>query len=137
MGVDGVVYGEPVGDDAIDGLGLERIEQWQRAFQERATQARVLATRTSGLSATAREGDGIVEVLGEEIRDQPAAATARQILSAIRSAKASLAHEFAQATADTVGLESATGRALIDSSNARLGLSDGPDDSRAGIPHDE
>jgi DNA-binding protein YbaB len=94
-------------DDAIDGLGLERIDEWQHAFEERAARARALTARTSSLSATAREGDGIVEVtvgsdgqitglrLDEEIRRQPAATTARQILFAIASAKASLMCDFA------------------------------------------
>jgi hypothetical protein len=99
----------------------------------------VLTERTSGLPATAREGDGIVELtvgpggqvtelrLDEEIRRQPAATTARQILAAITSAKASLVRDFAQGTAETVGLESATGQALMNSLNVRLGLTDRPD----------
>jgi DNA-binding protein YbaB len=126
-------------DEPIDDLALERIEQWQRGFEERAVQARALTERTSCLAATAQAGDGIVEVtvgsdghvtglrLGEEIRRQPAATTARQILDAIRSAKASLAGEFARATAETVGLDSATGQALMSSLNARLGLDDQPE----------
>lgn len=125
-------------DDGIGGPALERIEQWERGFEERAAQARVLAERASGLSATAREGDGMVEVtvgsggqitglrLDEEIRRQPAATTARQILVAITSAKASLVRDFAQATADTVGLDSATGQAVMNSLNVRLGLTDRP-----------
>jgi DNA-binding protein YbaB len=125
-------------DDGIGDPALARIEQWERGFEERAAQARVLAERTSGLSATAREGDGMVEVtvgsggqvadlrLDEEIRRQPAATTARQILAAITSAKASLVRDFAQATAETVGLESATGQAVMNSLNVRLGLTDRP-----------
>jgi hypothetical protein len=125
-------------DDGIGGPALERIEQWERGFEERAAQARVLAERASGLSATAREGDGTVEVtvgsggqitglrLDEEIRRQPAATTARQILVAITSAKASLVRDFARATADTVGLDSATGQAVMNSLNVRLGLTDRP-----------
>jgi DNA-binding protein YbaB len=126
-------------DDAIDGLGLERIDEWQHAFEEHAAQARALTARTSSLSATAREGDGIVEVtvgsdgqitglrLDEEIRRQPAATTARQILAAIASAKVSLMRDFAQVTADTVGLDSATGQAVMSSLNVRLGLTDRSD----------
>jgi len=64
--------------------------------------------------------------LDEEIRRQPAATTARQILAAITSAKASLVRGFAQATADTVGLDSATGQAVMNSLNVRLGLTDRP-----------
>lgn len=126
-------------DDAFDGPALERIDEWQQGFEDRAAQARVLAERTSSLSATAREGDGIVEVtvgsggqitglrLDEKIRRQPAATTARQILVAISVAKASLVRDFAQVTADTVGLDSGTGRAVMSSLNARLGVTDRPD----------
>jgi DNA-binding protein YbaB len=126
-------------DDAIDGPALERIDEWQQGFEERAAQARALTERTSSLSATAREGDGIVEVtvgsggqitglrLDEKIRRQSAAITARQILAAISAAKASLARDFARVTADTVGLDSATGQAVMTSLNVRLGLTDRPD----------
>jgi YbaB/EbfC DNA-binding family protein len=126
-------------DDAIDGPALERIDEWQHGFEQRAAQARALTERTSSLSATAREGDGVVEVtvgsggqitglrLDEKIRRQPAATTARQILVAISVAKASLVRDFAQVTADTVGLDSATGQAVMNSLNVRLGLTDRPD----------
>ena len=122
---------------------MERIDAWQHAFEERAAQAAALTERTSGLSATARDSDGLVEVtvgsggqitglrLDEEIRRQPAATTARQILAAIAAAKASLARDFAQATADTIGLDSATGQAVMNSLNVRLGLTDRPDASES------
>ncbi|XVU22911.1 YbaB/EbfC family nucleoid-associated protein [Actinoplanes sp. CA-054009] len=120
-------------DEPLDGLAVERIEEWQRGFEERAARARALSERVAGLSATAREGDGIVEVtvgpsgqitglrLDEEIRRQPAATTTRQILAAVTAAKESLARDFAQATDETVGLDSATGRALMESLNRQLG----------------
>jgi DNA-binding protein YbaB len=124
----------------VDGSAWERLDEWQQGFEERAAQARLLTERTSGLSATAREGDGIVEVtvdsggqisglrLDEEIRRQPAAVTARQILAAISSAKALLMRDFVQVTAETVGLESATGQAVVNAMNVRLGHASQPDD---------
>ncbi|MEV4345014.1 YbaB/EbfC family nucleoid-associated protein [Actinoplanes sp. NPDC049596] len=130
-------------DELIDGLALERIEQWQQGFEERAARARTLSERTSGLSATAREADGIIEVtvgsggqitdlrLDDEIQRQPAATTARQILAAIAAAKASLARDFAQVTAETVGLDSATGQAMMKSLNDRLGLAGTPPEGPA------
>jgi YD repeat-containing protein len=45
---------------------------------------------------------------------------------AISSAKASLVRDFAQVTANTVGLDSATGQAVMNSLNVRLGLTDRP-----------
>lgn len=127
-----------MGDNPIYGPDLERIDQWHHAFEARVAQARALAERTSALSATALDSEGIVEVtvgsggqitglrLGEGIRRQPAATTTRQILAAISSAKASLARDFAQVTADTVGLDSATGRSVMNSLNVRLGIADRP-----------
>ncbi|MCU7724310.1 YbaB/EbfC family nucleoid-associated protein [Actinoplanes sp. KI2] len=129
-------------DDAIDGLALEKIDRWQRGFEERAAQARALNELTSELSATAREGHGAVEVtvgsdgqitrlwLDEEIRRQPAETTARQIMAAVRAAKESLVRDFARATAETVGLDSATGQAVMRSVNARLGRPDPESDGR-------
>jgi DNA-binding protein YbaB len=70
-------------DESIDEHALQRIEQWQRMVEDRAAHARELTERTSTLTATAREGDGIVEVtigsggqitslrLDEEIRRNP------------------------------------------------------------------
>jgi len=69
--------------------------------------------------------------LDEDIRRQPAATTARQILAAVNSAKVSVAQEFARAAAETVGLDTATGRALMNSLNVRLGLTDLPDASES------
>jgi DNA-binding protein YbaB len=115
------------------GPAVERIEEWERGFAERAAQAKALAERTARLSATVREADGLVEVtvgsdgqvtglrLDEEIRRQPAPTTARQILAAVRAAKADLLRQFGEVTAETVGADSETGRAVLAGLAARLG----------------
>ncbi|WP_433299206.1 YbaB/EbfC family nucleoid-associated protein [Actinoplanes sp. CA-030573] len=111
---------------------MERIDEWEREFAERAAQAKALAERTAGLSATAEDADGLIEVtvgsngqvtglrLDEGIRRQPAATTARQILAAIRAAKAELTRQFQLVTAETVGVDSETGRAVMAGLAARL-----------------
>ena len=121
-----------MGDEPWIGPGLERIDEWERGFAERAAQAKVLAERTAQLSATAQDADGLVEVtvgsngqvtdlrLDEKIRAQSAATTARQILAAIRAAKSSLVRQYGEVTAETVGADSVTGRAVLDGLNARL-----------------
>jgi DNA-binding protein YbaB len=93
-------------DELWVGPAVERIDEWERGFAERAAQAKALAGRTAGLSATVREADGLVEVtlgsngqviglrLDEGIRRQSAATTARQILTAIQAAKAKLTRQF-------------------------------------------
>jgi len=121
-----------VDDEPWIGPGLERIDEWERGFTKRAAQAKVLAERTAQLSATAQEADGLVEVtvgsngqvtdlrLDEKIRAQSAATTARQILAAIRAAKSSLVRQYGEVTAETVGADSVTGRAVLAGLNARL-----------------
>jgi DNA-binding protein YbaB len=103
-----------------------RVDDWQKAIDQRARAARAVAERLAGLSATARSGDGLVEVtvgpsgtvsgitLDERIRAQPAAETARQILVVMRQAQADLARQVAEATAFGLDPGSDTGRAIVD-----------------------
>jgi DNA-binding protein YbaB len=89
----------------IDGAdmapSLDRIDQWERGFVERAKQAKALAERTAQLSATACGGDGLVEVtVGpngqvtglrlDEMTRRQSATTAGQILSTVRAAQRAL-----------------------------------------------
>jgi DNA-binding protein YbaB len=109
------------------------VDQWQARFQARAAQARDLAARLGALTATARSDDELVSVtvgstgaitdleLQEEIRQRPAAETARAILETMRAAQASLTAAATNVTAETVGADSETGRAVIASYAARQG----------------
>ncbi|MEV6846535.1 YbaB/EbfC family nucleoid-associated protein [Actinoplanes sp. NPDC051411] len=122
------------GPDA--GLSLDRIDEWERGFAERAAQAKALAERTAQLSATARGGDELIEVtvgpngqitdlrLDEEIRRQAAATTARQILSTVRAAQRALLQQVEGVAAETVGADSTTGKAVLSSLSARLSVDD-------------
>jgi DNA-binding protein YbaB len=107
------------------------VDDWQAGFEERAAQARELATRLSELTATARSEDGLVEVtvgssgalmgleLDEDIRRQSADKTAREILATLGAAQAAMTKAATAVTAETVGAESETGRAVIASFTAR------------------
>jgi hypothetical protein len=109
------------------------VDDWQSSIEERAAQAQTLAGRIAGLSATARSDDRLVEVtvassgaidrlhLDERIRSQSAARTAEQILTTVRAAQARLAHLATEATAETIGLDTETGRAIANSFAARFG----------------
>jgi DNA-binding protein YbaB len=120
------------GDESVDGA-LERIDEWERSISRRAEQAQTLALRTSGMSATARSRDGLVEVtvgaegqlsqlhLDERTRKQSAAVTARAIMDTLQAAKDDLIRQFEMATAETVGADSETGRMLTESLRRRLG----------------
>jgi DNA-binding protein YbaB len=124
----------------FDGRDLDEAERmvddWQAGFEERAAQARALASRLGELSATARSTDGLVAVtvgsngsitgltLREGIRDQPATETADAIMATLRAAQASLTVAATEVTAETVGADSETGRAVISSYVARQGPAD-------------
>jgi DNA-binding protein YbaB len=124
----------------FDGRDLDEAERlvddWQAGIEERAAQARELAARLGSLTGTARSDDGLVSVtvgssgalvdleLDEEIRQQPAATTAREILSALRAAQRALTSAATAVTAETVGADSETGKAVIASDLARQGTVD-------------
>jgi DNA-binding protein YbaB len=129
--------GGVVSDELWSGPTVERIDEWERGFAERAARAKALAERTAGLSASARDADGLVEVkvgsngqvtslrLDEEIRRQPASTTARQIMAAIRAAQSDLVRQYGEVTAETVGADSETGRAVLAGLKARLAAEEG------------
>jgi DNA-binding protein YbaB len=124
----------------FDGRDLDAAEQlvddWQAGIEARATQARELSARLAALSATARSDDELVTVtvgpsgdlvaleLDERIRDRPSAETAREIMAALRAARATLTAAVTEATTDTMGADSATGQAIIASYTGRLGEPD-------------
>ena len=112
------------------------VDQWQAGFEARAAQARDLAARLGTLTATARSHDDLISVtvgstgaitdleLAEEIRQRPAAETARAILAVMRAAQASLTDAATTVTAETVGADSETGRAVIASYVSRQSPAD-------------
>jgi DNA-binding protein YbaB len=107
------------------------VDDWQAGFEERAAQARELAARLTELTATARSEDGLIEVtvgssgalvgleLDEDVRRQSAAKTAREILATLGAAQAAMTKAATAVTAETVGADSETGRAVIASFTAR------------------
>lgn len=109
------------------------IDGWQSAIEKRASEAKTLAQRLGGLRATARSKDGLVEVtvgasgvvnalsLDEKTRGQSASETSRQILAVMREAQAELARRTAEVTAETLGPDSTTGQAIVDSFAQRFG----------------
>jgi hypothetical protein len=108
-----------------------RVDEWQAGFEQRAAQARDLAARLAALTATARSEDGHITVtvgatgmltgleLDENVRRQPAAETARQILATLAAAQTDLTAQATEATAGTVGADSETGKAVIASFTRR------------------
>ena len=119
-------------DETWAGPSLERIDQWESAFSERAARAKSLAECTSRLSATAGDADRLAEVtvgpnvqttdlwLDEEIRRRLASATAR------RDAHEALVRQSVRLAAETVGADGETGQAALAGLNGRLGFGENP-----------
>ena len=120
--------------DGRDFEAAERmIDDWQAGIEARAARAKELSARLARLSARVRSDDRLVTItvgssgdlvgleLDERTRQRPAAETARAILKTLRAAQGRLAEAVADATAETVGTDSPTGRAVIASYTGRLG----------------
>jgi hypothetical protein len=102
------------------------VEGWQSGIEARAAQARAMSHRLAELTGKAYSGDRSVEVtvdssgamtdlqLDERIRKWPAARTGREILAVMRAAQAQVRREATKVVAETVGLDSPTGRAVAD-----------------------
>jgi hypothetical protein len=120
-------------DGSDPGAAERMVDDWQAQFEQRAAQARELSARLAVLTATARSDDGLVSItvgpsggltdlrLDEGIRARPAAETARQILATLAAAQAELTGLVTAATAETVGAETETGKAVIAAVAARAG----------------
>jgi DNA-binding protein YbaB len=108
-----------------------RVDDWQGEIERQAAQATMLSRRVSGLTATARGGDGLVEVsvgssgmladlwLDERVRERSAAWIRQQILGTLAAAQRRLADQVREAVAETVGVDSSTGRVVLGSWPAR------------------
>lgn len=112
--------------DKINADDAEKtINDWQAGFEGRAAAARELAARMESITGSARSRDGLVEVtvgrsgeladlwLHEEIRHRSAARTAQEIRETASAARAVLARRVQEAVADTIGLQSETGKAVL------------------------
>jgi hypothetical protein len=119
------------------------VDDWQSSIEDRAARARELTGRLSGLSATARDRDGLVEVtvaqsgvvtglrLDERVREAPAEQLARVIMAVLAGAQSMLVERVREATAETLGADSESGRAVVASYADRLRdlpRDGGPDD---------
>ncbi|MEV0153944.1 YbaB/EbfC family nucleoid-associated protein [Micromonospora sp. NPDC050686] len=113
----------PAGDF---GAATERfVASWTASVSERAARAQALSERVAALSATADGADGAVRVtvaatgamtdlrLDDRVLRWRADEIAAEVLAVMRRAQGRLAAKVAQATTETVGAESETGRAVV------------------------
>lgn len=108
----------------LDDAG-ERVRTWDSPPSGSAEATATLADRVAELSASATARDGAVGVTvdssGLVTRLQLAdAELARDIVRAVRRAQSGLAEQVAKAVAETVGPDSETGRAVVESFTKRF-----------------
>lgn len=119
----------------LDG-DLDRAEDWVRSWtaqvSARAEAAAALADRVAGLSASATGADGAIRVtvgsssavtgleLDDRVQRISGAELAAQIMAVMARAQAALAGRVGEVVADTVGADSETGRAVVDSFTHRF-----------------
>lgn len=110
------------GDDAE-----EWVRSWSTQVSGRAEAAAALADRVAGLTASATGPDGGVTVtvassgnvtgldLADSVRRLAGTELAAQIMTVMRRAQAGLSDRVAEAVDETVGADTETGRAVLDS----------------------
>ncbi|MEV0005372.1 YbaB/EbfC family nucleoid-associated protein [Micromonospora sp. NPDC050980] len=125
---------------ALDAAG-RRLDEWESGLVAQAARATALSARTQALTGTARSDDGLVEVtvdasglladlrLDERTRQHAAAHTAQQVLATARAARADLLRRLTEATAQTLGPDDPTARAIVESHRRRLDPDQGPPDA--------
>jgi YbaB/EbfC DNA-binding family protein len=110
------------GDDAE-----EWVRSWSTQVSGRAEAAAALADRVAGLTASATGTDGAVTVtvassgtmtglaLADSVQRLAGAELADQIMTVMRRAQAGLSELVAEAVDETVGADTETGRAVLES----------------------
>jgi hypothetical protein len=120
----------------MQGRDLDDADEWARSWTSRTTApaeaAAALADRVAGISASASGADDAIRVtvgstgaltdlrLDDRVRELPGTRLAYEIMQVVRHAQANLAAQVADAVGDTVGEDSETGRAVLDSFASRF-----------------
>jgi len=113
------------------GRDVDHAEEWVRSWSSqvsgRAEAAAALADRVAGLTASATGADGAVTVtvtssgnvaglaLTDGVQKLGGAELAGQIMTVMRRAQAGLSDRVAEAVDETVGADTETGRAVLES----------------------
>ena len=127
------------------GRDLDDAEEWVRSWSSqvsgRAEAAAALADRVAGLTASATGADGTVTVtvassgnmtglaLADNVQRLDGAELAAQILTVMRRAQAGLSERVARAVDETVGADTETGRAVLESFAQRFPAETGEADA--------
>ena len=101
------------------------LDDWTASSSAQAARAATLSRRVAALTGSAESADGSIKVTvgsaGQvESLDLDDAELARRILSVMRKAQSNLARQVTVQVQDTVGADTETGRAVIDSFESRF-----------------
>src|SRR3954469_20888647 len=117
--------------DNID-AAEEWLDSWTASVNAQAERSVDLSRRVAALSASAQSRDGAIRVtvgsagqvekleLDERVHAVPGPRLAEEIVSVMRLAQAALSQQVADEVRATVGEETETGRAVIDSFDIRF-----------------
>jgi hypothetical protein len=113
------------------GQNVDDAEEWVRSWSSqvsgRAEAAAALADRVAALTASATGADGAIRVtvassgniaglaLTDEVRRLSGAELSTEIMRVLRRAQSGLTEQVAVAVSDTVGADTETGRAVLES----------------------
>jgi phenylpyruvate tautomerase PptA (4-oxalocrotonate tautomerase family) len=119
------------GGQTVLGRNLDDAEEWVRSWSSqvsgRAEAAAALADRVAALTASAAGDDGAIRVtvtssgnvtglaLDDRVQRLPGQDLADEILRTMRRAQAGLADRVAEAVDETVGADTETGKAVLES----------------------
>jgi hypothetical protein len=129
--------------EAVLGRDLDDADDWVRSWSAqvsgRAEATAALADRVAGITSTASGADRAIRVtvgssgtmtaleLDDRVQRMSGMELAGEIMKVVRRAQAGLADKVAEAVDDTVGTDTETGRAVLDSFARRFpDESDGP-----------
>ena len=116
------------GPDAAE----EWLDSWVSQVDAQAERSVELARRVAALTGSANGRDGTIQVivgssgrvqsldLDDGVRDLPGPRLAREIMTVIRRAEAALSAAVAEQIQATVGMDSETGRAVMQSFEVRF-----------------
>lgn len=135
--------GIPDGGGLLDPDGArDRLAAWKGRIDQLAADTKAMSDRLQALRVTQADGNGLAEVtvdsvgalvdlrLGPRIQRVAPDVVARTIMDTIRDAKRQLADRSQEIIADTVGTESAAGRAIAERVDQQLRADETSADAR-------
>lgn len=126
----------------------ERLAAWKGRIDKLAADTKSMSDQLQGLRITAHDPAGMAEVtidstgtmvnlkLTDRIGQAKPETVAATIMSTLSAARKQLAERSKEIIADTVGTESAAGRAIVESVGRRLGAEEAPP-ARKAAPDDD